>query len=198
MICLLTVFPSLANSTTVNLCTQNQPQPSQISTLHKMQYWEDLSIGQVFETSTITIDAAEIIAYAKQFDPQPYHLDPAIAGESIFGGHCASGWQVCALMMRLLADTMNAEDIPSAGSSAVESMRWLKPVFANDTLRATIEILKHRSAESHPHYGLTHCSIDVKNQHDKSVIVLKSDIMIEKRPESGNSGEVSHSTNNNA
>ena len=48
-----------------------------------MQYWEDLSIGQLFETGTITIDAAEIIAFAKQFDPQPYHLDPVIASESI-------------------------------------------------------------------------------------------------------------------
>jgi len=167
-----------------------------------MQYWEDLSIGQLFETGSITIDAEEIIAFAKQFDPQPYHLDPVVASESIFGGHCASGWQVCALMMRLLADSLNAEDIPSAGSSAVESMRWLKPVFANDTLRATIEIINHRSVESHPHdglknYGLINCSIDVKNQHDKSVIVLKSDIMIEKRPESGNPMEVSHSENNN-
>ena len=101
-------------------------------------------------------------------------------------------------MMRLLADSLNAEEIPSAGSSAVESMRWLKPVFANDTLRATIEIIDHRSAESHPHYGLINCSIDVKNQHDKSVIVLKSDIMIEKRPESGRPEAISHSDNNNA
>lgn len=163
-----------------------------------MQYWEDLSIGQVFETGTITIDAAQIIAYANQFDPQPYHLDPAIAAESIFGGHCASGWHVCTLMMRSLADTMNAEGIPSAGSSAVESMRWLKPVFANDTLRATIKIIEQRSADSHPHYGLTHCSMDVKNQHDKSVIVLKSDIMIEKRPEPGNPVAVPHLANDNA
>jgi len=163
-----------------------------------MQYWEDLSIGQVFETDTITIDAAQIIAYAKQFDPQPYHLDPVVATESIFGGHCASGWQVCALMMRLLVDTMNAENIPSAGSSGVESLRWLKPVFANDTLRAAIEIISHQSAESHPHYGLIDCSINVKNQHDKSVIVLKTDIMIEKRPESGNAVDVSNTADNNA
>ena len=146
-----------------------------------MQYWEDLSIGQVFQTGTITIDAEEIIAYATQFDPQPYHLDPAVAEKSIFGGHCASGWQVCALMMRLLADTLNKECIPSVGSSGVETLRWLKPVFANDTLHATIEIVNHRNAESQHRYGLVGCAIDVKNQHDKSVIVLNTDIMVDKR-----------------
>jgi len=146
-----------------------------------MQYWEDLTIGQVFETGTITIDAEEIIAYATQFDPQPYHLDPAVAEKSIFGGHCASGWQVCALMMRLLADTMNDESIPSVGSSGVETLRWLKPVFANDTLHATIEIISHRNAQPQYGYGLVGCAIDVKNQHDKSVIVLNTDIMVDKR-----------------
>ena len=152
----------------------------------KMQYWEDLSIGQVFKTGTITIDAEEIIAYATQFDPQPYHLDPAIAKESIFGGHCASGWQVCALMMRLLADTIKDQSIASVGSSGVESLRWLKPVFADDTLHATIEIVNHRSIESEHGYGLIACAIDVKNQHSKSVIVLNTDIMIDKRNPASN------------
>ena len=81
-----------------------------------MQYWDDLKVDSSFKTGSITIDAADIIEYAKDFDPQPYHLDPAVAEKSIFGGHCSSGWQVCALMMRLFVDTLRREGIPTAGS----------------------------------------------------------------------------------
>jgi len=162
-----------------------------------VQYWEDLSVGQEFHTRTITIDAAEIITFAEQFDPQPYHLDPVVAAESIFGGLCASGWQVCALMMRLLTDTMTAEHIRSEGSPGVESLRWLKPVFANDTLHALIKITHRRAAESQHPFGLITCAIDVKNQQDKSVIVLNTDILIEMRPVPSNSLEASNEDENN-
>ena len=85
-----------------------------------MQYWDDLKVDSSFKTGSITIDAADIIEYAKDFDPQPYHLDPVVAEKSIFGGHCSSGWQVCALMMRLFVDTLRREGIPTAGATAVE------------------------------------------------------------------------------
>lgn len=147
-----------------------------------MLYWDDLESGQILNTSTITISAQDIIDYARDFDPQPYHLDPAIAEQSIFGGHCASGWQVCALMMRLFVDTMTREGIPSSGSSGVESLRWFMPVFADDTLSASITITDcHLSAE-HKEHGLVNCSIDVTNQNKKSVIKLDTDVLVKCKP----------------
>lgn len=148
-----------------------------------MIYWNDLKSGQIFTTGAIQITAQDIIEYARDFDPQPYHLDPVIAEDSIFGGHCASGWQVCALMMRLFVDTMNREGIPSSGSSGVESLRWFMPVFANDTLSASITITELQLSDEHNGYGVADCHIDVKNQHDKSVIKLTTNVLIKCNPE---------------
>ena len=147
-----------------------------------MIYWNDLEAGQVFETDTITISAQDIIDYAREFDPQPYHLDPVVAEHSIFGGLCASGWQVCALMMRLFVDTMNREGISSSGSSSVESLRWFMPVFANDTLSASITLGERQLSDEHDGYGLVDCAVDVLNQNGKSVIKLDTNVLIECDP----------------
>lgn len=143
-----------------------------------MKYWQDFQTGQILQTGSITIAAADIIEFASQFDPQPYHLDPVIAETSIFGGHCASGWQVCALMMRLLADTLEAQGICSLGSPGVESLRWLRPVFAGDSLHATITVTGLHAQSRQPEAGTVEVAIEVFNQHDKSVIVLATELMI--------------------
>lgn len=153
-----------------------------------MQYWDDLSVGTNFQTGSTTIDASAIIEYATDFDPQPYHLDPAVAEKSIFGGHCASGWQVCALMMRLFVDTLRREGIPSAGSTGVESLRWYIPVFANDTLHASIDVTGlNRNANHknpmHKQHGEMHCEVTVFNQLDARVIKLNTCMLIPCRPE---------------
>lgn len=151
--------------------------------LYLMQYWEDLSTGHIFMTDEIEIVADDIIEFATEFDPQPYHLDPAVAAQSIFGGHCASGWQICALMMRLLVDTMQRDGVSSIGSTEVGALRWLKPVFANDKLHAKIEITDCQVSGSHNNYGVVDCSIDVMNQSGDKVITLTTNILIERRPE---------------
>ena len=143
-----------------------------------MIFWDDLKTGQNFETDTLTLSTQDIIDYAKDFDPQPYHLDPVVAEQSIFGGHCASGWQVCALMMRLFVDTMNREGIPSSGSTGVESLRWFRPVFAEDSLGASITITGRQLSDQHKGYGTCDCAVDVFNQNGKSVIKLDTNILI--------------------
>ena len=144
----------------------------------QQQYWEDLEIGKILETGAITIAAADIIEYATDFDPQPYHLDPVVAETSIFGGHCASGWQVCALMMRLFVDSLNRENIQSSGSTSVDSLRWLMPVFAGDTLIAAVTIVDRKLSTEYPGYGLIDCEISVSNQHHKKVIQLTTDVLV--------------------
>jgi len=152
-----------------------------------MIYWEDMSVGQTFNTGTVTLTANDIIEYAKAFDPQPYHLDPVFAEQSIFGGHCASGWHMCALMMRLFVDTMHKEGISSHGLSGVDSLRWFMPVFANDSLSALITITDCKLSDEHNGYGVCDCNIDVCNQHGNCVIKLKTNVLIKcKRTEQSN------------
>ncbi len=130
----------------------------------------------------ITLHKNDILEFAAEFDPQPFHLSTEAADESIFGGLCASGWQVCALMMRLLADTLNQEKIMALGSPGVEQLRWLKPVFANDQLHADITI---EDKIKHQDYGDLLCNISVYNQDDKCVMSLSSPIMVAYQNEGG-------------
>ncbi|MBB6521436.1 MaoC/PaaZ C-terminal domain-containing protein [Pseudoteredinibacter isoporae] len=140
-----------------------------------MQYWQDIPIGQHYRAGPITLHKKDILEFAAEFDPQPFHLSSEAADESIFGGLCASGWQVCALMMRLLADTLNQENIMALGSPGVEQLRWLKPVFANDQLHADITI---EDKTKHQDYGDLICNISVYNQEEKCVMSLSSPIMV--------------------
>lgn len=140
-----------------------------------MQYWQDIPVGQHYRAGPITLNKKDILEFAAEFDPQPFHLSSEAADESIFGGLCASGWQVCALMMRLLADTLNEQKILAMGSPGVEQLRWLKPVFVEDQLRADITITDKKE---HPDYGELLCDINVYNQHEKCVMSLTSPIMV--------------------
>ena len=97
-------------------------------------YWEDLQAGSEHDLGTITPTREEIIAFASQFDPQPFHLDDEAAKASVFGGLCASGWHTCSMAMRLMV-TQFLQQSSSLGSPGLENVQWKKPVFPNDTLR---------------------------------------------------------------
>jgi acyl dehydratase len=86
---------------------------------HASVQWQDINPGDSFITDAITISRRDILDFAAEFDPQPYHLDPDAADDSIFGGLCASGWHVTAVMMRLLTDTFALNNINLLGSDGV-------------------------------------------------------------------------------
>ena len=97
-------------------------------------YLEDFSVGQIFQSGTISVSADEIKAFASQFDPQPFHLDETAAKATFFGGLVASGWHTAALTMRLIVDS----ELKIAGGSigaGAEELRWPRPVRPGDTLR---------------------------------------------------------------
>ena len=144
-----------------------------------MLYWEDMQPGQALKTETIRLSKQDILDFAAEFDPQPFHLNPEAGSESIFGGLCASGWQVCALMMRMLGDSLNNEQINTLGSPGVDQLRWLKPVYADDTLSSQITV-SHLSGDK-DEYGLVHLDIDVFNQDQKKVVSLNTPIMVAKQ-----------------
>ncbi|MBP8272212.1 MAG: MaoC family dehydratase, partial [Sphaerotilus sp.] len=91
-------------------------------------YWEDMTVGLQRDLGTITPTAEDIVAFASQFDPQPFHIDAEAAKASVFGGLCASGWHTCAMAMRLMVTNFLLES-SSQGSPGLENIKWLKPVF---------------------------------------------------------------------
>ena len=115
-------------------------------------YFDDLTVGQKFTTGTVRITADEIRQFARQYDPQPFHLDDDAAKATIFGGLAASGWHTAALLMRLIVET----GPPLAGGvigSGIDELRWLKPVRPNDELHAELEVLEVRVSTSRPTQG---------------------------------------------
>ncbi|PPE69677.1 MaoC family dehydratase [Caldimonas thermodepolymerans] len=118
-------------------------------------YWEDFEPGSVTEFGHKLVDRDEVIQFASQFDPQPFHLDDAAAQQSLFGRLAASGWHTCAMVMRMMCDGYLLQ-AASLGSPGVDNLRWLKPVYPGDVLRVRMTIKAKRPMNSRPHVGLVH------------------------------------------
>ncbi len=116
-------------------------------------FLEDISVGQRFGSGTIRVSADDITRFAQKFDPQPFHLDPAAAAETLFGGLAASGWHTAALTMRLLVE---GEFLPAGGliGAGFDELAWPIPVRAGGELHATSEILAVRRSKSHLMQGV--------------------------------------------
>lgn len=148
---------------------------------NKIQYyWEDMQAGSVRDLGTITPTREEIIAFASQFDPQPFHLNDDAAKASVFGGLCASGWHTCSMAMRLMV-TNFLQQSASLGSPGLENVQWKKPVFPNDTLSLKHTILETRPMRSKPDVGLVRTAWDMHNQHGDSVLHMEGWGMFRRR-----------------
>src|SRR6476620_4343373 len=112
-------------------------------------FWEDFPVGQVREFGAYLVTREAVLAFAAQFDPQPFHLDDAAAEASLFKRLAASGWHTCAMTMRLMCDGY-LNDSAGLGSPGIENLRWLKPVYPGDTLRAWMEVVEARRMYSRP------------------------------------------------
>lgn len=145
-----------------------------------MRYWQDIKPGETFNTARLELREADILEFAAEFDPQPYHLDPGAAQESIFGGLCASGWQVTALMMRLLSDTLHENQIAILSSSGVKHLSWKRPVFAGDVLSAQVEITECPDSDQ-PGFGAIVCQVDVNNQDDDLVLSTSISLLVQQQ-----------------
>ncbi len=145
-------------------------------------YFEDFSVGQVREMGRVTVSEEEIIAFARQFDPQPFHIDPEQAKASAFGGIIASGWHTVGLLMRLLVDGMLNHTV-SMGSPGVRDIRWLKPVRPGDTLQARMTVLECTASKSRPNMGVLQSKSEVLNQHGEVVMTLEGTHFLGRRPE---------------
>lgn len=144
-------------------------------------YFEDATPGAVLELGSRKVSEAEILAFARDFDPQPFHIDPEAAAQSIFGGIIASGWHTCALTMRLMVDGFLSR-AASLGSPGVDNIRWLRPVRPGDTLTVRIVVLETRASQSKADRGAVRMRTEVTNQLGELVMTMESTGLIGRRP----------------
>lgn len=144
-------------------------------------YFEDFTVGSTVAVGSRSITEEEIIAFALQFDPQPFHVNKAAAAASIYGGIIASGWHVCSIMMRLVVDGL-AADSASLGSPGTDEIRWLKPVRAGDTLFVAVTIVEVKPSTSKADRGVVWTQWRATNQHGELVATVKGMGMFLRRP----------------
>ncbi|MGQ0699557.1 MAG: MaoC family dehydratase [Panacagrimonas sp.] len=144
-------------------------------------HFEDFHAGQIIELGSHTFTETEIIDFARQFDPQPFHLDPEAARQSIFGGLVASGWHTCSVLMRLLVDGLLVKTV-SLGSPGVDEIRWHKPSRLGDTLNVTMKIVETIPSRSKPDRGVLRSEYRGVNQHGELVVTMKTLGMFGRRP----------------
>jgi acyl dehydratase len=133
------------------------------------RYFEDFRVGLTVDLGSHEFTAEDIIAFARQYDPQAMHTDPEQARSSIYGGLIASGWHTALAYMRLLVDSVMG-DSESLGSPGVENLRWLKPVRPGDTLRARFTVLEANESRSRPDRGIVRSRGEMLNQRDEVVM----------------------------
>src|SRR5215467_12700687 len=150
------------------------------ATVSKDRYFEDYVPGSVSEYGEIRVSEAEILEFARRFDPQDMHVDPEAARRGRFGGLIASGWHTGAMMMRLLADNFLPKEA-SLASPGIDELRWLHPVRPGDVLRVRVSVLEATPSRSKPDRGMVRTLIEVLNQNGDVVMSLKPMNIIARR-----------------
>jgi len=144
-------------------------------------YFENVEPGAVLQLGSRTVTAEEIVAFAREFDPQPFHIDPEAASYSIFGGLIASGWHICSMTMRLLVEQYLSR-AASLGSPGVDQIRWLRPVRPGDTITAQVVVLETRPSQSKPDRGAVKLRTEVTNQQGELVMTMENTGLMARRP----------------
>jgi acyl dehydratase len=156
-----------------------------------VKFFEDVNVGDRQELGAHVFAADEIKSFARRFDPQSFHLDEDAAKRSHFGALCASGWQTACEWMRLLIDVRRLEDdeargrgepIPRRGPAlGMRDLKWLKPVYAGDTVRYAYEVIAKRNSQSRPDRGLLTVRGSGVNQRGEMVISFETTAFLERR-----------------
>jgi acyl dehydratase len=143
-------------------------------------YFDDLAVGQTFTSASRTLDAEAIKTFARDYDPQPFHLDDEAAKGTLFGGLAASGWHTMAITMRLMVDG----GLPIAGGiiGAGGEINWPKPTRPGDTLTVVSEVVELKPSRSRPDRGMAKVRSETRNQHGEPVQVLMANLVVPRRP----------------
>lgn len=148
-------------------------------------YFEDVEVGDSFAFGPLTVSREETIAFAAEFDPQPFHLSDEAAAATHFGTLSASGWHSTALMMKMFVAEIQrnpGRQAASLGAMGVDELRWLRPVRPGDTLRGTSEVIDKKASQSRPEMGIVRSKVTIFNQDDKPVLSMIPIAMWRTRP----------------
>ncbi len=145
------------------------------------RWFEDFQPGDVASFGDHVMSEAEIIAFATQYDPQPFHLDAEAAKSSIFGGLIASGWNTASVVMRMIVDHYLFTE-SSMGSPGIDALRWLKPVRPGDRLHVRMTVLESIPSRSKPDRGVVRSRTEALNQNGEVVMSMLGMSMYRRRP----------------
>ena len=144
------------------------------------RFFEDYVAGSVYEFGSIKVEENEIIEFARQYDPQPFHTDPVAARATQFGGVVASGWHTAGMAMKLLVENYLPRG-SSLGSPGVDQLRWHKPVRPGDILSVRVTIVETKPSHSKPDRGLLRSFVEVLNQHHEVVTSWRGMLVLLRR-----------------
>jgi acyl dehydratase len=147
-------------------------------------YWEDFVPGAVTAYGPRLVTRAEIVAFATEFDPQPFHLDEEAGRASMFGGLCASGWHSCCLLMRMAADGILLNS-SSMGAPGVDEVRWQAPVRPGDALTMRATVLETRPSNTRPELGFVTFKFELYNAAGACAMTLTAPLMFGRRTPGG-------------
>jgi len=151
---------------------------------HVVRYFEDYTPGLTVDCGTFTLSAEEIISFAKEYDPQPFHVDPVAAAAGPVGGLIASGWHTTSMMMRLLVENFISGET-GLGASGIDEIRWPRPVRPGDTLRVRAEVTGARRSRSKPDRGIVTSAMEIVNQDGATVMTMKATNFFKTRDQPG-------------
>jgi acyl dehydratase len=140
------------------------------------RYFEDFAAGQEIPLGPRTVTAGEIVEFARDFDPAPYHLSEEGGKASLLGGLAASGWHSCALLMDMMCDAFLVPS-SSQGTPGIDSCRWLRPVLAGDTLSGTATVRSVRRSASRPSIGFVAFAFAMRNGRGETVMEAENSLM---------------------
>ena len=144
------------------------------------RHFEDLTIGETIPLGPRTVSKEDIIEFATEFDPFPFHLDEKAAKNSLLGGLAASGWQTGALSLRMFVDNFLSH-IAAMGGLGFTDLKWKRPLMKGDTLSGTATITSLRRSASHPEMGILIAAFDMRNQKGQQVMTLNLTNLVEIR-----------------
>src|SRR5207244_1142505 len=156
------------------------------------RYFEDLKVGDRFRSGTYKVTEEQIVSFAREFDPQPFHLDPAVARQTMFKGLIASGWHTAAITMRLFVQTLNFAE--GAIGLGIDKLRWPNVVRPGDVLTVETKIVHSRPSRSRPNYGIIRLRNVTTNQRGETVQTMLASAMVSRRADARDNKTTDHKT----
>ena len=144
-------------------------------------YWEDFTTNNEISLGEYTVSEREILAFARKFDPQYFHINPSLAKESPYGGLIACGWHTCSIIMRLMCDNFLI-NTASIGAPGVDNLRWLLPLRPGDSIKGFWQVTEKRESKSKPNLGIIKAKVKGINVKEQCLITMEPTIMVFKKP----------------